>query len=202
MEVFRLAPLPAELQWRLRPGEWARGEADGSLSILAPQKTDLFTDPGTGTRTDSAPAALFVPPDESFLLSARVEVTFGSTFDAGVLHAWVNEELWAKLCFEFSPQREPTIVSVVNRGVSDDCNSVPVAGTSAFLRVAHLGLATAFHWSSDGERWGFVRYFSLGRTGGLRVGFSSQSPTGPGCRSRFSQIHYRAGTLRDLRNGE
>ncbi len=201
MEAFRLAALPAELHWRLPPKDWAV-QADGSLSILAPSKTDLFTDPGSGAGTDSAPVALFVPPDESFLLSARVEVTFSSTFDAGVLHAWVDGERWAKLCFEYSPQREPTVVSVVNRGVSDDCNSVPVAGTSAFLRVAHLGRATAFHWSLDGKRWNLARYFSLGKTDGLRVGFSSQSPTGPGCRSRFSEIHYRAGTLRDLRNGE
>ena len=201
MEAFRLAALPAELQWRLPPKEWA-AETDQSLSIMAPPKSDLFTDPGSGARTDSASAALFVPPDESFLFSARVEVTFGSTFDAGVLHAWVDGELWAKLCFELSPQQEPTIVSVVNRGVSDDCNSVPVAGNSAFLRIAHLGRATAFHWSQDGKRWSLVRYFTLGRTGGLRVGFSSQSPTGPGCRSRFSQIRYRAGTLPDLRNGE
>jgi len=201
MEAFRLAALPAELQWRLPPKEWA-AEPDQGLSILAPPKTDLFTDPGNGARTDSAPAALFVPTDESFLLSARVEVTFGSMFDAGVLHAWVDGDLWAKLCFEFSPQREPTIVSVVNRGVSDDCNSVPVNGNSAFLRIAHLGRATAFHWSRDGKRWSLVRYFALGRTGGLRVGFSSQSPTGPGCRSRFSEIRYAAGTLRDLRNGE
>ena len=201
MEAFRLAALPAELQWRLPPQEWA-AETEGSLSVLAPAKTDLFTDPGSGIKTDSAPAALFVPPDESFLLSARVDVTFGSTFDAGVLHAWVDGDLWAKLCFELSPQREPSIVSVVNRGVSDDCNSVPVDGTSAFLRIAHLGRATAFHWSPDGKRWGLVRYFALGRTGGLRVGFSSQSPTGPGCRSRFSEIRYAAGTLRDLRNGE
>jgi regulation of enolase protein 1 (concanavalin A-like superfamily) len=201
MEAFRLAALPAELQWRLPPEQWA-AEADGSLSILAPPGTDLFADPGNGTRTDSAPAALLVPPDESFLLSARVEVTFGATFDAGALHAWVDGDLWAKLCFELSPQREPTIVSVVNRGVSDDCNSVTVSGTSAFLRVAHLGRATAFHWSSDGKHWSLVRYFTLGRTAGLRVGFSSQSPTGTGCRSRFSQIRYRSGALRDLRNGE
>jgi regulation of enolase protein 1 (concanavalin A-like superfamily) len=201
MEAFRLAALPAELQWRLRPAQWAQ-EPDGGLSVTAGSKTDLFTDPGSGGKMDSAPAALFVPPDESFLLSARVEVAFGSTFDAGVLHAWVDGDLWAKLCFEFSPQGEPTIVSVVNRTFSDDCNSVPVVGASAFLRIAQLGRATAFHWSSDGKKWSLVRYFTLGRTAGLRVGFSSQSPTGPGCRSRFSQIRYRAGTLPDLRNGE
>jgi regulation of enolase protein 1 (concanavalin A-like superfamily) len=201
MDALRISALPAELHWRREPKEW-KPQGEAALSITAPEKTDLFVDPGTGARTDSAPAALFIPPDAQFLLSARVEVAFGSTYDAGVLHAWVDDDTWAKLCFEFSPQRQPMVVSVVNRGVSDDSNSAIVNGSTAFLRVTQLARATAFHWSPDGERWSFVRYFSLGKTEGLRVGFSSQSPTGPGCRSLFSQIRYRAGTLADLRNGD
>ncbi len=201
MDRFRLAAVPAELHWRLAPAGWTQ-EADGDFWIDAGPKTDLFTDPATGAPTDSAPAALFVPPDGAFLLSARVQPAFGSTYDAAVLHVWVDGSLWAKLCFELSPQREPTIVSVVNRGVSDDCNSVPISTPAVFLRVAHLGPATAFHWSPDGARWNLVRYFSLGTAVGMKVGFSSQSPTGPGCRSRFSRVRYAPGTLSDLRNGE
>ncbi|HET6449936.1 MAG TPA: DUF1349 domain-containing protein [Spirochaetia bacterium] len=200
MSSFRLPSIPGELSWRRDAREWAL-VGDG-LSVTAPEKSDLFTDPATGSATDSAPAALFTPPDAQFLLSARVEVDFGSTFDAGVLHAWQDPEHWAKLCFELSPQRQPMIVSVVNHGVSDDCNSVPVDIPAVFLRVAHLGRATAFHWSADGQAWSFVRFFSLGTTAQLRVGFSSQSPTGPGCRAVFSRVSYRAGALADLRGGE
>jgi len=201
MDRFTLAGLPGELEWRLPPAGWAQ-EPDGSFSILAGPKTDLFTDPGTGVRTDSAPAALFVPPKGPFLLSALVQPQFRSTFDAAVLHAWIDGDRWAKLCFEYSPQREPTIVSVVNRGVSDDCNSVPVKSPSVHLRISHLGPATAFHWSPDGTRWSLVRHFSLGAPDGLRVGFSSQSPTGAGCRSMFSMVRFTPGALRDLRSGE
>jgi hypothetical protein len=94
------------------------------------------------------------------------------------------------------------IVSVVNHGVSDDCNSVPVTGETAYLRVAQSRTATAFHYSLEGRRWSFVRYFALGSLAGLRIGFSSQSPTGNGCRAFFSEIRYRAGFPVDLRNGE
>jgi regulation of enolase protein 1 (concanavalin A-like superfamily) len=201
MENFHLAGVPAELQWRLDPVEWTV-EKDGGLAIRAGAKTDLFTDPKDGARQDAAPAALFVPPDRDFMLSARVTVGFASTYDAGVLHVRLPDERWAKLCFEYSPQGEPMIVSVVNRGVSDDCNSVVVAGTTAWLRVSQSQTATAFHYSLDGTRWSFVRYFSLGPMDGLRVGFSSQSPTGKGCRSEFSNIRYAAGFPRDLRSGE
>ncbi len=172
------------------------------LVIRAGAGTDLFFDPKGGSRQDAAPAALFLPPDTSFMLSARVTVGFGATYDAGVLHVRVADDRWAKLCFEYSPQGEPMIVSVVNRGLSDDCNSVVMPGKTAWLRVSQGETATAFHYSLDGARWSFVRHFSLGALEGLRVGFSSQSPTGRGCRSEFTDIRYRAGFPKDLRSGE
>ena len=201
MHSFTLRDVPAELEWRVDPVEWSAGK-DGGLVIHAGAKTDLFTDPKDGSRQDAAPAALFVPPDRPFMLWARISVGFASTYDAGVLHVRVADDRWAKLCFEYSPQGQPMIVSVVNRGVSDDCNSIVVQGTTAWLRVSQGETATAFHYSLDGARWSFVRYFSLGSLDGLRVGFSSQSPTGTGCRSEFTEIHYRAGFPRDLRSGD
>ena len=57
-----------------------------------------------------------------------------ATYDAGVLTLRRRDDLWAKLCFERSPQGEPMVVSVVTRGVSDDCNSFVVDGRSVWLR--------------------------------------------------------------------
>jgi hypothetical protein len=75
----------------------------------------------------NAPAALFLPPDQDFSLRVRVTVDFGATYDAGVLCVYAQDQTWANLCFEYSPQNQPMIVSVVTRGASDDCNSVVVA---------------------------------------------------------------------------
>jgi regulation of enolase protein 1 (concanavalin A-like superfamily) len=94
------------------------------------------------------------------------------------------------------------IVSVVTRGVSDDCNSVEIDGSEVYLRVARTPQTWAFHNSLDGRFWHFVRYFTLGKVDSPRVGFSAQSPTGAQCAAIFSEISYRAGSLRDLRNGE
>ena len=127
---------------------------------------------------------------------------FAATYDAGTLFVYVHDALWAKLCFEYSPQQQPMIVSVVTRGVSDDCNSVCVEDNSVYLRVYRQGEVLAFHYSLDGHYWHFVRHFSLGDAGQLRIGFSTQSPTGQGCRASFSEIRYTPGTLSDLRNGE
>jgi hypothetical protein len=93
------------------------------------------------------------------------------------------------------------IVSVVTRGVSDDCNSVSVGDRSAYLRIYRQSDVLAFHYSLDGHYWHFVRYFSLRNSEQLRVGFSTQSPVGQGCRANFSEIHYSPRVLSDLRNG-
>jgi uncharacterized protein len=201
MNTFKLATIPGEFQWKNQPLDWKIGP-DQSLTILAGASTDWFIDPaGTYTR-DNSPGALFTPPDASFILSARVNVDFASDFDAGVIQIREREDLWAKLCFEYSPQKQPMIVSVVTRGTSDDCNSVTIDGREVYLRVALTPQAIAFHYSRDGAYWHLVRYFTLGKLDNLRVGFSSQSPTGQKCTAVFSELSYRPGTLKDNRSGE
>ena len=201
MSEFTLSSIPNRLQWRNRPLDWDAG--DGTrLTITAAELTDLFIDPSGAGVTDNLSSAMFVPPDASFLLSARVAVDFASTYDAGVLLLMERDDLWAKLCFEYSPQQEPTVVSVVTRETSDDCNSTVIKGREVFLRIAHTPDATAFHYSLDGRFWQMVRYFSLGRLSYPKVGLASQSPTGKKCTSVFTEIAYAPGALKDRRNGE
>ncbi|MGH9247557.1 MAG: DUF1349 domain-containing protein [Acidimicrobiales bacterium] len=136
-----------------------------------------------------------------FLFSARVTVDFQSTYDAGVLLAYTDERNRAKLCFKFSPPRQPMVVGVVTRGLSDDCNSFVVDGPRVWLRIARIGRAFAFHASTDGTLWQFVRLFALGSASPPLVGFSAQAPTGEGCTTTFDEIAFTATTLEDLRNG-
>jgi regulation of enolase protein 1 (concanavalin A-like superfamily) len=201
MDEFQLGSVPAPLRWQNSPVEWSVKGEDG-LAILSAARTDLFIDPEAGTARASAPVAVFAPLDEAFILSARVEVHFVSTYDAAVLQMLVREDLWAKLCFEYSPQKEPMIVSVVTRGVSDDCNAAALQSSSVYLRIAQAARSTAFHFSADGRTWRLVRYFALGSSEGLRVGFSSQSPTGAGCSASFAEIRYVRGKLADIRGGQ
>ena len=168
--------------------------------IAAGPRTDWFVDPGTGDAKLDAPGLVGRVAGD-FLLSARVEVEFASTFDAGVLALWRDEATWAKLCFEYSPDREAMVVSVVTRATSDDCNSTVVAGNFVWLRMARIGRQFAFHSSSDGSSWRLVRHFALTDDDEIEVGFVAQSPRGEGCEARFTEIRFAATTLADLRNG-
>jgi regulation of enolase protein 1 (concanavalin A-like superfamily) len=198
IEEIVVPPLPMSFSWLRPPVAWSL--EDGELSIRAGPNTDWFADPAGPTPVLNAPALVGRPPDEDFTLLARVRIDAASTFDAGVLFVHGDDTTWAKLCLELSPQGQPMIVSVVTRGVSDDCNSEPVEGNEAWLRVAGLNGAFAFHTSREGKRWELVRYFALpGRD--LDVGFLAQSPTGGGCSASFRDLAYAHRRLADLRDG-
>ncbi len=198
---FKLKTVPGAIQWLNRPLTW-EVQADDRLAITAGPQTDWFVDPAGGFAKDDAPTALFVPTDENFTLRAKLTVDFASTFDAGVLQVRESDSLWAKLCFEFSPQQQPMIVSVVTRDLSDDCNSQPIDGREIYLRVMRKAGIFAFHYARDGLYWHLVRYFTLGPLHNLRLGFSSQSPTGSSCQAIFSEIAYEPKVVKDIRGGE
>lgn len=199
---LNLASIPGEIHWKNDPVTWQVTSAN-SLSITAGAKTDWFIDPAANNApSTNAPVALFTPDSENFLLSAKVTVNFGAMFDAGVLFLYERDDLWAKLCFEYSPQNQPMVVSVVTRGFSDDCNSTIIDGNTVYLRVARIANAFALHYSLDGAYWNLVRYFTLGSVDNLRVGLLAQSPTGESCTVTFADINYQAATLKDLRGGE
>jgi uncharacterized protein len=177
----------------------------GVLTLTAAANTDLFIDPAATDLADLPDAGRFagLPPAGDFTLAAQVSVNFASMYDAGVLLLHARERHWAKLCFEYSPQRRPTAVTVVTRGTSDDCNSFEVDGDTLWLRITRTGAAWAFHASPDGTWWRLLRYFSL--TGDaadlVRVGFMAQSPAGEGCAATFDQITFRPGAPSNLRDG-
>src|SRR5262249_42245241 len=138
-ESIVLTPIPAPLRWDLPPAGWNIG-ADGALSIAAGPRTDMFVNPDGTDAVLNAPRLVFAAEGD-FMLSARVTVEFAATFDAGVLLLYANERSWGKLCFEYSPRRQPMIVSVVTQGYSDDANAYVVTGNQTFLRVSRLGRA-------------------------------------------------------------
>ena len=201
MATVKLSALPDVLTWNNEP-KLPETNGVNTLSMAAGPQTDWFYDPAGRKHSSNAPVALFSPPDESCLLSAKVKVGFNSTFDAGVLFIYADDERWAKLCLEYAPTDKPMVVSVVTRGKSDDCNSVYIDDNSIYLRLYRQGDRLAFHYSEDSDYWHMVRHFTIEDLQNVRLGFSVQAPTGEGCQVEFSEITYRAGELSDIRSGE
>jgi len=196
-DAVALAPLPAPLTWDVPPASWSV-EDGPSLTIAAPARSDLFSDPSGREPEDAAPR-LLGPVAGDFQLSARVRCTFVGAFDAGALLLWADPRRWVKLAFEASPQGERMVVSVVTDGRSDDANAFVVPGGAVWLRVSRLGEACALHARLDGGPWRFVRHFAFAAPGGLRAGFLVQSPTGDGATARFDEIGFVPERLAELR---
>ncbi len=197
---FVVPGLAEALRWEVPPASWKSGDA--ALVAAAGPQTDLFIDPAGSAPKLTAPRLLAAAPAGDFTLSARVSVDFAADFDAGVLMLYAADDTWAKLCFEYSPQGEAMVVSVVTRGVSDDANAFVVDGGQVWLRISRTGTGYAFHASEDGQLWQFIRQFALPTTAPLRIGFAPQSPTGEGCTVSFDEIRFAPEGVADLRSGE
>jgi len=189
------------------PLEWVNSEgtvekpADGVLRITAAAGADWSNDAFGGAQQHAATLLGFVPPGDFSLSAHAVVVGERSTFDAAVLAIWGDRDHWAKLCFEYSPQGEAMVVSVVTNEYSDDCNSTLVVEGAVHLRITRSGAGWAFHSSADGRTWVFVRVFRLAYAGPASVGFLAQAPLGERCIAEFHNITYSTAIPADFRDG-
>ncbi|HEX2145516.1 MAG TPA: DUF1349 domain-containing protein [Glycomyces sp.] len=200
--TVHLPQLPFELDWDgAEPPTWRL--TDTGLEATAAGKTDRYVhapDPASHAPKNGA-CLLGLPPEGDWQFSTRVTVNFSGKYDAGTLFLHADETHWSKLCFEYSPDEQGMVVSVVTRGTSDDANAWNIEGDEVWLRVSRIGEGFAFHASGDGEHWEFVRCFAFGVEATVRAGFGVQAPEGEGCKVTFEDIAFKQQTLQDLRNG-
>ncbi len=173
--------------------------ADGNnLSLSAKGKTNLFNNPNGITRVQNAPMVLFSPKGD-FTLSAKVTADLKSIYDVAALVVFQDADTWAKFCYEYSVDKLPTMVSVVTRTYSDDCNSV-TAGEFAYMSVVKKGEEFSFFYSTDNVNWKLIRHFRLQLTGTLKAGFATHGSRGDGVSARFSDIKFLDKALENMRN--
>lgn len=174
----------------------------GNLTqIVAPEKTDFFINPENGQITNNAPF-LYSDIQGDFVFCAKVRHDFVSKYDAAALFIMDSDRCWAKLCYEYTDLNTYAVVSVVTNGVSDDANGQNLTDKSVWLQIGRKGDAFSMHYSTDGSHYQMVRVFKLKVSDTLKVGIVSQSPTGEGLVSDFSDIQIKKVTMKDLRAGK
>jgi uncharacterized protein len=172
---------------------------DTALEIAAAGKTNLFASPNGRYNVQDAPMVLFAP-DSVFTFVAKATGTFKAVYDVAALVLYQDSAYWAKFCFENSVSKQSTIVSVVTRKYSDDCNSLPVDANFAYLAIIKKGLEVSFHYSSDGKQWRMIRDFRLETDKNLKIGFAVHGSRGDGFKARFSEVRYSPTVPADLRS--
>lgn len=188
-QKIAIPAIPGELTILNTP-ELVRMEKDGSLYLAASGKTNLFNPPAGSTGIQNAPMVLFEAPQDGFVLMAKVSGNLKEVYDVAALVIYQDSNTWAKLCYENSVAKEPTIVSVVTRTLSDDCNSQAIGSDHAFLAIARKGSVYTFNYSPDGKTWRMIRHFNLATIGKLMAGFAVHGSRSEGFAATFSQITY------------
>jgi len=160
-----------------------------TLVITAGPKTNMFIAAGNSFNVCNMPM-LVIEPDGNFSLSAQAKAEHIGRWDAAMMAVYINNEYWAKLCFEMPKLNLKRMVSVVNNVISDDAYHDVIEGNEVYMRVSKKGLRITFSYSTDGQEWVDVRYFTLRSEDSIKVGFASQSPVGEGFTSKFYNITY------------
>merc|ERR1712032_445160 len=161
--------------------------------MTSPPCVDWFNDPASSERKNSAPVLAFPAPSSDWQFSAKVKVEHKSLFDAGVLFVYQSDDDYAKLCFEFSPEKEGTVVSVITRETSDDANGAQIDGDTVYLRVSKYKEVLAFHYKhvAEGSKWRLNRIFRLRNpTAAMSIGVLAQAPTGDKRTATFSEMKF------------
>lgn len=192
----RLKNIPYNLEVCNKPADYTI--TDSQIRITSGAKTNLFNNPNGQSNVHSAPMILF-QPDNDFTLSAKVTGQLRSVYDVAALVIYQDEYTWAKLCYENSVSKEPTIVSVVTRSLSDDCNSEST-GEFAYLAIVKKGNEFSFFYSKDSNNWKMIRNFHLEITGNIKAGFAAHGSRGDGFTGVFSDIKYQDKALSDMRD--
>ena len=172
---------------------------DSVITITSKEKTNLFNSPGNNYYKQNAPMLLF-HPDSNFILCAKISAELQEVYDVAALVMYQNNDLWAKLCYENSINKEATVVSVVTRGYSDDCNSIKIADNYIYFCIAKKGNEISFHCSSDNVNWYLVRHFNFDfNTNELMIGFAVHSSRRDMFSAKFSDINYSNSILENMR---
>jgi hypothetical protein len=191
--------IPHALIWENKPKEYLLDK--NGLTIIAGEKTDMFRDPNVTYNTDNAPKLLFTA-DNDFVLIASIEHAFESKWDGGAIVLKQDSLNWIKFCFEKDYTGARRVVSVVTKGISDDCNSVEIKSNKVFYKVAKADNVITLYYSLSGKKWFLIRHLQFDTNGDFQVGFLAQSPTGKSCSVKFKDIKYWQRKIKDPYIGE
>ncbi|HEY4336139.1 MAG TPA: DUF1349 domain-containing protein [Puia sp.] len=198
-DSVRLPGLPRAMYWENTPLHFSA--ENGQLTIKAGEKTDMFRDPNVTYNTDNAPKLLFLA-DSNFVLTAAIHHAFANKWDGGAIVLKADSLNWIKFCFEKDYTGQKRVVSVVTKGISDDCNSAAATTNTLYYKIAKAGNVITLYFSADGRGWYLVRHLVFDSSGPVKLGFLAQSPTGKSCTVTFSHIHYSTKKIGDPYLGE
>ncbi|GAA4943866.1 hypothetical protein GCM10023314_16130 [Algibacter agarivorans] len=189
VKMCEVKEIPQPLEWIIKPDSF--NIQNGTIEISAGPNTNMFYAPHGHFNQSNMPKLVF-RPDSNFVFSANALAEHKSKWEAAMLIVYIDENYWAKFCFENEAPSKNRMVTVVTNEVSDDAYSDYVEGNSVYMQISKKGRQIVFSYSLDSKKWIGIRYFRLDSEKPIKIGFASQSPIGNGLTSVFSEIKYNA----------
>lgn len=178
------------------------------IEILATPQSDFFCNNGSSSEEGITPESLCNAPyyytefEGDFVLKVRVSHDFKDTYDSASVMVMADAMNWGKACFEKTDFGTHAAVSVVTkRGESDDANGCNLEGNTAWLKVCRAGNNFSFLYSTDGEQFYMMRFFSLPADRTVRVGLLAQAPVGQGGPRVYEDLSLESKTVKNIRFG-
>lgn len=177
-------------------------EDKGRLSIKSGPKTDFFNEPDGTANYSNAPMLLSrINNSLPFTFSVKITPQFVTTYDAGALYIFTDNDRWQKFAFEMDERGIKRIVSVRTILTSDDNNHDAVAGKSVWMKISSDTKSIGFYFSTDSLSWQLARVYKNSYPPGIWIGISSQSPLGNGTTTIFEECLLTKESVKDFRKG-
>lgn len=176
--------------------------SNDTLSIVSKANTDFFNAPDGTARTATAPLLLKeIDNTKPFTFTAKVKPDFQTTYDAGAVYVFCDNDNWLKFAFEMDERKRTRIVTVRTNGTSDDNNHDAVSQKDVYMKISSDTHSIGFYYSLDGREWQLVRLFRNDYPETLHIAVSSQSPIGKGIASQFTEITFTDTNVENFRMG-
>jgi len=163
---------------------------EDKITILAKKGTDLYTNADGSSSNDNAPR-IFFEPKSDFTLSAKVTANFTTAYDGGALFLYADTDNWGKLLFERFKSGNNGIASTVTRVTGDDAYHYLIENNYLYLKIVRKNNKFSFHYSENGDKWSYLRSFSLASPKAIKVGFIAQSPISKTHKVVYSNIIFK-----------
>lgn len=171
---------------------------NNQIIMSAPKDTNLFNGV-RGTWKSITFPYYYTKVKGDFLVRCKIAVDFKEVYDLGSLVIYENEDIWIKFAYENSDTGVPAIVTVVTKETSDDCNGEPIVQNAVYLQICRQGNVFAMHYSLDKQNWKLARICRCEMQDEVKVGISTQCPSGDCCIAYYSEWEIMENPYEDIR---
>ena len=185
-----------DFQWLNQPDNFRQ---DGDIiTVTAGKHTNLFNSASGSFKCNDFPF-YYAQVSGDFLIRCKITPDFKNLYDLGSLVVYQDENTWIKFAFENADSGQPSMVSIVTRDFSDDCNGTPILIDGVWMQIVRGDNVFALHYSFDKVNWFLFRIFNLDISSEVMIGISAQAPIGEQCTVHFEGLEILKNPYSNLR---